>query len=235
MIHPNPQNALLSLMLKDQPGGLPVTLERIELKLGPWPHELGAPDTHVYFPEDALITLGAGSATERGADSAVIGRQGCWAPSMLKGPSMQAQVMLAGHAYRLDWTPVNNDPVRYARWLWCTTAATQSLIRQMAQMAFCNQHHNPEQRMASWLLICLSQYPQFTLHLSLEALPPSLKQPASRFHAILHKLETYLGVHRLGDVLRTVDPEQLAGLACSCHQEVTRTYPAQAFAKTSAA
>lgn len=185
----------------------------VDLSTGPLASDSDASDRFVYFPVDALMTLGS----ENSADAilAVVGWHGCVAPGQVGRGAIQSHVMVPGRAYRVDWTPVAADPIRYASWLWHTTAATQSLIGQMAQWAFCLHHHTAEQHLASWLLHCVAQYPHANLDLNFHALPMSVRhllEPSDAQNA------SGFDVHK--GHLHITSPQRLAEQACSCHQKM---------------
>lgn len=213
------ENALLDLMLADVALQSDLQPVCVDLPSGPL-----APDSHgsgqfVYFPVDALMTLGAVNSAD--AVLAVVGRHGCVAPGQAGGTAIQSHVMVPGRAYRIDWAPVADDPVRYAPWLWQTTAAAQRLIGQMTQWSFCVQHHTGPQHLASWLLHCVAQYPRDPLNFHLHALPTAIRQLLAPSDA---QNGPGFDVHE--GHLHVTSPQRLAEQACSCHQKMTGAHNA---------
>jgi hypothetical protein len=207
------QNSLLALMLTDvvlQADLKPVCVDLLTGLLTPGFH---GTDRFVYFPVDALMTLGSGRSAD--AALAVVGLHGCVAPGPAGGSSTHAHVVVPGQAYRIDWAPVADDPERYAAWLWHTAAATQRLIRQMVQWSFCAQHHTGRQHLASWLLHCMAQYPRAHLNFHLHALPMSIRHLLALSGA--HNASGF-DVHE-GHV-HVTSPRRLAEQACSCYQKM---------------
>jgi hypothetical protein len=212
-------NSLLALMLQDaSPPLLAGALERVALVQGPV--QLASAREHVYFPEEALLTLSQVNPAHDAVDVAVVGRHACIGPAQLWGTQMQAMVMVPGHAYRLHWSRIQQDHGLYAAWLWRITAVTHGLIEQMAQTAFCARHHNATQRLASWLLICLAQYAGPSLTLPLDLLPLSLRQQAQALQTALGVLQDQQAIEVQEAALRVIDAERLAGVACRCHSMV---------------
>lgn len=213
-----PQNSLLNLMFKDAPTNLAVSLECVDLPQGPL--SLACTDRYVYFPLDALVTLTQINPANDAVDVAVVGCHACIGPSELWGTPMQAMVMVPGHAYRLDWTKVKQDPDLYSAWLWHITMVIHGLIEQMAQTAFCARHHNTAQRLASWFLICLAQHDAAFMWLPLAVLPASLRQQERALHAALHALENLRAVELSDARVHVLGAERLARVACRCHNMV---------------
>lgn len=210
------ENSLLSLMLGDGAFQPDLKITQVQLQPGPMVVDPRGVDAWAFFPVDALITIGVESSSQ--AAVTLVGRHGCVLWSQAGEGAMNAHVMAPGRAYRVDWTAVRNDPTRYAKWLWHAAAATQGLIQQMAQWSFCVQHHTPVQRLASWLLHCWAQSPQFQL--PRHAMPPAMRQclealPSEAFHAQLQPdFEVCEGF------LPAVVPQHLQALACTCHQKI---------------
>jgi hypothetical protein len=206
------ENALLATMLGEGALGDGVQLTRVNLPSGHLQQDHGE---WAYFPVDALISWVPTQSTQSAV--ALVGHRGCVV--MPSGPSapVQVHVVSPGHAYRLDWAVVRQDPSRFAPWLWHTTAAAQSLIGQMAQWSFCAQHHSPSQRLASWLLHGLAQTPKPELLLSLKSLPRAMQDWLSSSGAVDAQAIKGHGYIVKDGCLRTTNPVQLLDQACPCH------------------
>lgn len=218
------ENALLATMLGDGAAWEGVQISRVNLPLGHLHQEQGE---WAYFPVDALISWVPTPAMPGAV--ALVGRRGCvvW-PSTPSAP-VQVHVVSPGHAYRLNWAAVRQDPSRFAPWLWHTTAAAQSLMGQMAQWSFCAQHHSPSQRLASWLLHGLAQSSKAELLLSEQSLPLGVQQWLSTLRVVSGAVPDAVSgtvdaqaTHDPGYILkdgclRTTDEAKLLAQACACH------------------
>ncbi len=210
-------NSLLALMHRDGACEGRVKPTLVHLPLGPMSVNGEDAGAWAYFPMDALIVLAPAHSAP--AAVALVGRHGCVMSPGDELP-MQAHVVSPGRAYRLDWTPVRQDPNRFASWLWHASAATQSLIDQMAQWSFCAKHHSPVQRLSSWLLHGLAQTPHAELTLSLMGLPLDMRQwLAQAAPAAAADAQGYVvgadGVHAQSS-------ERLMAQACTCHASMPR-------------
>ena len=215
------ENALLATMLGDGASWEGVQMSRVNLPSGHLQQEQGK---WAYFPVDALISW-VPTHSMQGA-VALVGHRGCvvW-PSAPSG-SVHVHVVSPGHAYRLDWAAVRQDPSRFGPWLWHTTAAAQNLIAQMAQWSFCAQRHSPSQRLASWLLHGLAQSPKPELLLNEQSLPLGMQQWLRASYAVDAQ-----GTHDPGYILedgclRTTAKAQLLPQACACHASLSNLNPA---------
>lgn len=192
-------------------------LERVSLVPGLWPTSLPGEEGHVYFPEDGLIVLSAPGATHHRVRLAMLGRQSCWMPHYWSQSAMQAHVLVAGHAQRIPWAVLQSK----GPWLIQTAAASHQLIRQMAQITFCAQHHSATQRLASWLLIAWDQSGATGLQLPLADLMGWMRLPESDLNQAVAQLVTHNAVALEGALgvqsVRALSSDHLATWACSCH------------------
>ena len=221
------ENALLATMLGEGALGDGVQLTRVNLPSGHLQQDHGE---WAYFPVDALISWVPTQSTQSAV--ALVGHRGCVVLPPTPSAPVQVHVVSPGHAYRLDWTLVRQDPSRFAPWLWHTTAAAQSLIAQMAQWSFCAQHHSPSQRLASWLLHGLAQSSKAELLLSEQSLPLGMQQWLRTSHAVSGTVSDAVSEavdaqanHDPGYILkdgclRTTDTAQLLAQACACHSSL---------------
>lgn len=201
-------------------GAFPSALQMTQVQLPPGPLAVGpcGADAWAYFPVDALITIGPEGSAQ--AAVALVGRRGCVIWPQVGQAALHAQVMVPGLAYRVNWAVVRDDPTRYAKWLWHATAATQGLVKQMAQWAFCVQHHAPTQRLASWLLHCMAQSSVGQLQLSLHALPTSMCPCLGGAQVSACSAQQLPGVEVREGTLSAVVPQRLLAQACTCHQKL---------------
>ena len=139
------KNQLLAVLPNDVLTRWLPHLELVDMPLGEVLYESSGKMTHVYFPEDCIVSLLFVLENGSSAEIAVVGFEGMVGISLFMGgnttPS-RAVVQSAGKAYRLRATflkqefdfsnPVMHLLLRY----------TQALITQMTQTAVCNRHHS---------------------------------------------------------------------------------------------
>lgn len=215
------RNSLLTLILREEPEPLAMRLESVDLQPGTLPSDVLHPDPFVYFPEDALISLAHRLPTQSSVDVALVGRHGCVGPSELWGSRMQPRVMVPGQAWRLNWSEIQKMPDVYTRCLWRMSVVTQGLIRQMTQMAFCAQHHETNQRLSGWLLVCLDQCAVPALKLAAEALPRSVRQDRQALDTSLKQLHAEGAICWDGHTISHLQADRLTTQACDCHRVMT--------------
>jgi hypothetical protein len=229
----NYNNTLLRRLLQVAPEAA-ASLERVPLTPGTWPQQCDDSDDHVYFPEAGLVSLWRSAPPGTATVFAMVGCHSCLLPGYWRPGPFQAHVVVAGHAQRLHGSVVQSDQRRQAAWMLETAKASQQLIRQMAQMTFCVQHHGVAQRMASWLLICLNQNARQRMQIQLSELRRWLCATPEQWQEALAVLQAHSAIRlespcaadrpddhgAMATVLHTLEPERLAQLACSCHGHV---------------
>lgn len=220
-VMPSP-NHLLSRLLRTSPEAAG-HLERVNLSTGLWPTLDTADDgDHLYFPETGLMGLFWTGKPSTSVGMALLGRHACWWPGHWRSSPLQTQVLQAGQAQRIRWSLLQAQPQRYAPWLLQAAAASQQLIQQMAQQAFCAHNHNRLQRLASGLLVVLHQNPHSTHPLTVAELAHWLACAEAEVLAAAQSLQAH-GALQLtvgagtGAQLHSLQSQPLTRLACSCH------------------
>lgn len=156
-------------------------LELVELPAG---QELQSCDTsmlHVHFPTSALVVLTHTTASGAEAPVALVGNDGVVGVAALMGTTPEAgraKVLHPGHAWRLPTSALSTEEPGAPQVLKATVGYLMALTSQFAQTAFCQQHHNVEQRLARWLLNALERLPGNDVALDLGELATLLGVPA---------------------------------------------------------
>lgn len=135
-------------------------LKPIDLPLGKVLYESGAPQEHVYFPTDAIVSLLYVLENGASAEIAVVGKEGIVGISLFMGggstPS-RAVVQSAGKGYQVSSEFMKSEFDRSIPVMHLMLRYTQALITQMAQTAVCNRHHTVDQQLCRWLLLSLDR------------------------------------------------------------------------------
>ncbi|WP_233151683.1 Crp/Fnr family transcriptional regulator [Pelomonas sp. KK5] len=150
---------LAELSTEERSRWLPL-MEAVELRLGQVLYESGRPQSHVYFPSTAIVSLLYVLENGASAEIAVVGNEGLVGISLFMGgettPS-RAVVQSAGRGFRLRAQAVKDEFNRAGPVMHLLLRYTQALITQMAQTAVCNRHHTLDQQLCRWLLLSLDR------------------------------------------------------------------------------
>ncbi|HYG81342.1 MAG TPA: Crp/Fnr family transcriptional regulator [Pyrinomonadaceae bacterium] len=134
-------------------------LESVSLPLGTGLYNSGESIDHVYFPEDALVSLVTHMSDGATVEVGIIGRDGMVGIPVLLGDDIAfeaAVVQIAGDALRMPSATFKGVLKRGGGGPLLTRLLlyTRVLMKQVAQTAACNGRHTAEKRLARWLLMC---------------------------------------------------------------------------------
>lgn len=150
------RNRLLAALPPDERERLHAGLELVRLKFRQVLFEPNRTIEHVYFPENAVVSiLGImedGSAVETGT----VGNEGmAGVPVFLGAMQMagQAFVQIPGTAWRMPSAALREEVRRGSTLARLLGRYTQALFTLVAQSSACNRKHPLEERCARWLLM----------------------------------------------------------------------------------
>ena len=226
LTHPLSPNPLVQSLLLAVPELLP-NLEPVRLERGPWTEKPSGGGQFLYFPEDALLGVSAQhkpNGVPLGVRLSWLGCRSVWSPEQAQASGLQAEVLVAGGAFRLHEAALHavNQPL--APWRLQLAASFQQLITQMAQVSFCARHHTAEQSLASWLLMAWYNSPGHALQMPVASLQAGFGFAPETWQRAWQTLHSQ-GAVALSDqgTLAEITPHVLApltGVACACYQKL---------------
>jgi len=146
-------------------GDPPPWANQLELVDLPARHELHSPSVeiaHVYFPTSALVGLKQMAARGAEVPVALVGNDGVVGVAAFMGTSPEgyrAEILHPGSAWRLSTHALSKDEPHAARVVKAAVGYLLALTSQISRAAFCQQHHNVEQRFSRWMLTALDRLP----------------------------------------------------------------------------
>jgi len=201
-------------------------LESVDLPLGKVLYESGGPQSHVYFPTTAIVSLLYVLESGASAEIAVVGNEGVVGVSIFMGgestPS-RAVVQSAGRAFRLSAATMK-DEFKRAPVLHLLLRYTQALITQMAQTAVCNRHHSLDQQLCRWLLLSLDRLHGTELVMTQELIANMLGVRREGVTEAALKLQK-LGLIRYSrGRIEVLDRIGIESRCCECYAVVKKEY-----------
>ena len=226
MTHPLSPNPLVQSLLQAVPDLMP-EFERVRLERGPWTEKPSGSGQFLYFPEDALLGVSAqphAHGLAHGVRLSWLGCQSVWSPEQALASGLQAQVLVAGGAFRLPVAALHAASQSLEPWRLQLAASSQQLIIQMAQASFCARHHTAEQSLASWLLMAWYNSPGHALQMPVVSLQAGFGFPPATWQRAWQTLHSS-GAVTLAEqgTLAEISPPLLAsltGVACACYQKL---------------
>ena len=219
-------NPLVQSLLLAVPDLLP-NLEPVRLERGPWSEQPSGGGQFLYFPEDALLGVSAQhkpNGVPLGVRLSWLGCRSVWSPEQAQASGLQAEVLVAGGAFRLPEAALHAANQPLAPWRLQLAASSQQLITQMAQVSFCARHHTAEQSLASWLLMAWYNSPGHALQMPVASLQAGFGFAPETWQRAWQTLHSQ-GAVALSDqdTLAEITPLLLApltGVACACYQKL---------------
>ncbi len=148
-------NRLLAALPIEVYQRLQPALEPVTLPLAQPLYQLGDPISHVYFPEQGIISLVSLLAAGATMEVGIVGQDGMAGLPVLFGgrnDSHYALVQVAGKAQRLRAGKLLTEFHRGEALHDLLLRYVQAVLTQAAQAAVCNRFHTIEARLARWLL-----------------------------------------------------------------------------------
>ncbi|MBE9003163.1 Crp/Fnr family transcriptional regulator [Nostoc sp. LEGE 12447] len=131
-------------------------LERVNLELKQVLYEASEPITHVYFPDQAIVSLVCNQEDGSTVEAGIVSNNGMVGlPVILGGKSTTttAFVQVAGGSSRMKAEHLKAEFNRGGELQSLLLRYTQALFTQVTQIAACNRLHTVEERLARWLLM----------------------------------------------------------------------------------
>jgi PAS domain S-box-containing protein len=198
-------------------------LEPVTLAYGEVLYEPGDPITHVYFPDDTLVSLLTTVGAHQALETGLVGREGMVGISAALGveaASVRAVVQVTGTAVRMN-------AVRFRKAFRKSLPLQDELYRfihaklaQARQTAACNRFHVVEARLARWLLMTRDRMRGNRFFLTQEFLADMLgvrRVGVSTAACALHKKKL---IEYSRGKIRILDRKGLEAASCSCYKFV---------------
>lgn len=200
-----------------------LNLRRVNLPSGAEIENPGEPIRHLYFIED-----GVGSMTNTFRDGfqvevGMFGVESVMGASALIGTILslnKVYMQMSGYGYRCSTESAINEFSRNGRFHDLVLRYVQAQLVQTCQSAGCNSHHQINQRLARWLLLCADRSESLTLNLTQEYLADMLGTRRTSVSIAAEDLQREgLIRYRRGKVVIS-DRGGLEKIACECYRLV---------------
>ena len=217
-------NLLLSRLTPDDAATLAPHLEQHPLAQGDVIVTAGAPFTHIYFPDTAVLSVINEMSDGSGVEIGTIGNEGfCGISAMLDTPASLhltvAQIPGVAHRVPVDilmQARDRSDELRRA-----LNRYSCAFIGQVGQTAACNARHDIEQRCARWLLMShdrVGDTDTFSLKHEYLAFMLGVRRTGVTIAAGALQARGLIRYRR--GIIRIMDREGLEERACECYRIV---------------
>ncbi|WP_375504002.1 Crp/Fnr family transcriptional regulator [uncultured Nostoc sp.] len=170
-------NQLLLALSEPEYQRLVPHLERVELELKQVLYKAGEPITHVYFPEQSMVSLVINQSGGSTVEAGIVSNDGMVGISVILGSNTTtttAVVQIAGSGMRMKSEHLVAEFNRVRELHSLLLRYTQTLLTQVTQTLACNSFHTIEKRLARWLLLVSDRMQSDTFVLTQEFLAQML-------------------------------------------------------------
>jgi CRP-like cAMP-binding protein len=216
-------NRLLAALPADVYKRLVPHLEPIKLKLRQVLYETGDPITHVYFPNQALISLVLRMKNGHSAEVGMVGSEGLVGTSAFMGGDIipyRAIVQGSDGATRMPAATLRKEFNRGGPLQTMLLRYMQALHVQVSQTAACNRLHSLDERLARWLLMTHDRIQSDRLELTQEFLSTMLGVERSGVTLAAITLQDENLIRYSRGKISILDRKGLERASCECYERV---------------
>jgi CRP-like cAMP-binding protein len=217
-------NSLLAALPRDEYRSLLGDLEAVTLTSGEVLYEPGERIRHVYFPNDAQVSLLIVMA-EKALEVGLVGREGMVGISLALGveaSSVRVLVQGSGGALRMHAASFRESLGRCPALQSELHRYAYAKLVQARQTAACNRFHQVEARLAGWLLLTRDRVRSDQFHMTHEFVAATLgirRVGVTNAASALQRRK--LISYQRGNI-RILDRKGLKAASCGCY-EIVRT------------
>lgn len=216
-------NRLLATLPVKEYQRLRPELEQVTLNFADILYEPGQRIRHIYFPNDAIVSLLSEVATSATLEVGMVGNEGMTGIPVFLGVNEsrnRAVVQGAGTAMRMKAAGLRRNANGDGSLDRLLRRYTQSLLTQVSQSAACNRFHLVDARLARWLLMTHDRLgiDQFRLTQEFMSNMLGVRREGVTLAASALQRNRLIGYSR--GVIKILDRAGLEAVSCACYRIV---------------
>ena len=216
-------NYILKALPDDEYERLLPDLEEVEFKVGDVINHPYEPITHVYFPNNAMVSVIAGTPEGQLSEAGVVGREGLLGIAVVMGADStphENAIQLPGTALRMPVKKIRERFEQCAALRELILRFTHAHMMQLVQTALCNRLHRLEQRFARWILMAHDRSDSDVLPLTQDflAIMLGVHRPSVSVVAGQFKESGFIKYNRA--IITVLDRKRIENFCCDCYQVV---------------
>jgi CRP-like cAMP-binding protein len=220
-------NKLLDSLPRKDYQRLLTGLDLVTLTFGEMLYEPGKPIRHVYFPNDALVSLLSLADGHLALEVGMVGHEGMVGTPLALGINIspfRALVQGTGTAMRMSATRFTNELAQCTPLQKMLHCYVYVLMTQVTQTAACNRFHVVEQRLARWLLMTLDRVSENPFQLTQDFLSHMLGVRRVGVTKAASALQQRKLIHYTRGNITILDRAGLEAFSCGCYRAAIDTY-----------
>jgi len=220
-------NRILRALSSDVLARLVPLLEHVDLPSGKILYRADEVISHVYFPENSMISVVAYTEQGQGAEVSVIGCEGATGLDVILGTDRSSNeniTQLADGAYRIKASELKAEFVKGGEVHDLLLMFVRKLIVQISQTALCNRLHNTEMRLSRWLLMCHDRSNADVMQLTQEFIALMLGANRTTVTMTAIELQNAGFISYKRGTITMIDREGLEEFTCPCYATISAAY-----------
>ncbi|HEX8749373.1 MAG TPA: Crp/Fnr family transcriptional regulator [Pyrinomonadaceae bacterium] len=220
---PPPQNKILAALPGKEYQRMLPRMTPVSLSTGETLYAIEDSIKHVYFPNQAVVSLVTHMEEGTSVEVGLIGSEGMVGLSVVMGDDVSqnhAIVQIADGAMRMTAAALRAELKRGGRLQSLLLRYSLILLKQVSQTAACNRNHNMGERLARWLLLCQDRVGGSELRLTQELLAQMLGTRRSRVSEAAIILQRAGLIRYSRGIISILDREGLEEFVCECYRAV---------------
>ena len=202
-------------------------LEHVRLPFMEVLYESGEPLTHVYFPNDGLISLLVVMADETLREIGIIGNEGMFGTAVVLGMKttpIRALIQMPGNAMRMKAQALRNELKRGGALQNVLQGYAHALFTQVSQSAACISSHALDKRLSRWLVMTHDHAPGDAFEMKHEFMAMMLGVTRSVVSRAAGNLQNKKMIRYTRGQVTILDRSRLETTACECYAVVKEDY-----------
>jgi CRP-like cAMP-binding protein len=225
--HRPTKNQLLLALSASEYERLVPYLEQVELPLEKVLYEASEPITHVYFPENSIVSLVCNQLDGSTIEAGLVGSEGMVGLPVIWGGNTTittAFVQVANGAFRMKAEQLQAEFLRGGELQSLLLRYTQALFTQVTQTAACNRLHRIEERLARWLLMVSDRVQSETFPLTQEFIAQMLGCRRSGVTVAAGILSQAGMINYKRGNINILNRQDLEATSCECYSIIKNEY-----------
>ena len=221
------KNRILSMLAKAEYRRLRPSLEQVALHANAVLYEPGDAVRHIYFPNDAVVSLLYDVDGRRTVEVAMEGNEGAVGLAVYLGGVTSCNLSIvrdAGTAMRLEVKALTRCADQRGRLRELLQKSVHGLVTQIAQAGVCSRFHSIDARVARWLLMTQDRVGSRELSATQESIARMLGVRRSGVTAAASGFQRQSMIGYRRGRIEILDPRKLHAASCSCYGVIKRQY-----------
>lgn len=221
------RNRILSTLTRTEYRRLRPSFEHVALHAGEVLYQPGDYVRHIYFPNDAVVSLLFDVDIRRTVEVAMEGNEGAVGFAIYLGGVRSCNLSIvrdAGTAMRIDVAALITRANHGGRLQGLLHKYVHALTTQVAQLGVCGRFHSIDARLARWLLMTQDRRGAGKLHATQESIAHKLGVRRSGVNTAANGFHKQNMIDYSRGRIEILDRSKLQVASCSCYGVIKRQY-----------